>query len=201
MKRSFFQQYGEWIIIGLCLGGFLFGSILTSLTRDHWLAIIPWLDPDTFWKIEELDVNKRALFFLVIEKRLGAFFLFWLLSKSIFGRLVNVVFFFLQGFFVGLVMELMIIKYGIRGMFFYFGMIFPQGLCYLLGYFILGLLFWKRSKKVEVIRLHSGSVVLGKERSRGKLAFGLTMIIMGILLEVTVHPELIKKVSEALLQM
>lgn len=198
MKRSVFSKYSELIIIGLFLGGFLLGLVIISLTRESWLPVIPWLEPDFLWKIEEMSVDKRALFFFVSGKRLRAFFLLWLLARSFFPRAISSLFFLYQGFTAGMVMELLIIKYGLKGVGFYLGMVFPQALCYLPGYFLLGVFCLKKRNRVENVGFEGEE--RGKRRkSVRELMTGLGIIMIGIIMESFVNPELIKKLSEIML--
>ncbi|MBQ9991644.1 MAG: hypothetical protein IJP31_12025 [Lachnospiraceae bacterium] len=198
MKKSIFSAYGELIIIGLFLGGFLLGLMIISLTRESWLTVLPWLEPDFIWKIEQISVDKRALFFLVMGKRLRAFFLLWLLSRSRLNKAANLLFFSAWGFGTGMVMELFIIRYGLKGLVFYLGMVLPQALFYLPGFYFLGVSCLKRSGEKKYLEF-TEEMIRGRKRSRSKRMTGLEMILIGITIESLVNPEIIKKLSELLL--
>lgn len=193
MKKPFLSRYAELAIIVLFISGFLPGLFWVSLQRDSWIAAVPQLEPDFLWKIEQMSVDKRALFFLTGWKRLRAFFLLWLLSWSLLNKPFALLFFCYQGMSAGMVIELLWIKYGIKGFFFYFGMVFPQLLFYVPGFFLLGVFCLKKQgRQVEgVVRM---------KRSIREPLIGLGIVMIGIVLESYLNPEFLKKLSDFLLE-
>lgn len=89
-------------------------------------------------QIRELSVDKRVLFFVCLGKRMRDFLLLILLAYSSVNVFVNTLFFGVQGFYIGCVMELLAIQYGIDGLLLYAKMVFPQGLFYVWGFVTLG---------------------------------------------------------------
>jgi len=118
--------------------GFVSGAFTIALKQENRLITEGILNRDFIYKIEELTIDKRALFFLCLEKRLRAFLLLFLLAFSSVNIFTNVLFFFLHGLYIGSVMELLAIQYGIDGLFMYIKMVFPQGLFYSFGFVCLG---------------------------------------------------------------
>ena len=82
------------IVSGL---GFVFGIFCIAFKRENWLIADGILNQDFICKMERIVINKRALFFLCLEKRLGAFFMLFLLAFSSVNIWANVFFFFLNG--------------------------------------------------------------------------------------------------------
>ncbi|MDD7025844.1 MAG: stage II sporulation protein M [Lachnospiraceae bacterium] len=192
MRKSFFVKYSGLLLPLLFLLGFLSGVACICVFRDYWLTVITSLEPDFLWKIEQIDVDKSALFFLTLGKRLRAFFLLWILSYSLLKNPAATVFFFYSGACVGTVMELLAIKYGIRGLLFYLGMILPQALFYTPGYLLLGLFCLNRIRRNEEGKRE-------KRRKDYRIWMALGSVIIGILLESYVNPELLKMLAGFLL--
>ena len=118
--------------------GFLLGSAMVSLWQDNLLFQKNVLTPDFIYEISNLYVDKRALFFLCLKKRLRAFFVLILVSSSMWKWGIVLCFFGFHGFAVGSMVELLIIRYGWQGIILYFSATFPQNVFYVLGYSILG---------------------------------------------------------------
>lgn len=118
--------------------GFLLGVMMISLWQNNLFFQEQVLSSDFIYEINNLYVDKRALFFLCLKKRLCAFFIMLLLSTTIWNVAFVLLFFAFQGFAIGSIVEVLVIRYGWQGFGMYFLMVFPQCLCYLCGYFILG---------------------------------------------------------------
>ena len=118
--------------------GFLLGVMMISLWQNNLFFQEQVLSSDFIYEINNLYVDKRALFFLCLKKRLCAFFIMLLLSTTIWNVAFVLLFFVFQGFAIGSIVEILMIRYGWQGFAIYFLMVFPQCLCYLWGYFMLG---------------------------------------------------------------
>lgn len=193
MKKASWFSYRKALLLLLFTGGFSAGIVWVSLGREGWLLAALQLEPDFLWKIEQISVDKRALFFLTAGKRLSAFFLLWLLSYSLFGRAAVLGYFGYSGLCAGSVLELLMIKYGLKGLVFYFGLIFPQIIFYIPSYILVGNFCLKRA---------NGSTGEGrtiKKPFASGLWLGLGTLLIGIFLESYVNPEGIKILVKFLL--
>ena len=171
--------------------GFVSGIITIALRQENWLITEGILNQDFISKIEELIIDKRALFFLCLEKRLCAFFLLFLLAFSTVNVLTNVLFFFLNGLYIGSILELLTIRYGMQGILMYIVFVLPQGIFYVMGYLVLGC--W-------CLRLE-GNTIGQKNKKRdkvcqftekGRLVTAFFFVFIGIILESFVNLKLIK---------
>ena len=101
------NRISQLVLIGIIgVLGFLTGIFTIALWQENWLITEGILNQNYLSKIEELIIDKRALFFLCLEKRLCAFFLLFLLSFSTVNVVTNAGFFFLHGLYIGSVLEL-----------------------------------------------------------------------------------------------
>ena len=175
----------------ICVAGIITGIVTMAFWQKNWLITEGILNRDFISKIEELMIDKRALFFLCLEKRLCAFFLLFLLAFSSVNILTNVCFFFLNGLYIGSILEVLTIRYGMQGTFMYLLFVFPQGIFYTMGYLILGC--WclslvgnakgqKNKKRDKVCQF----------AVKGRLLIALFFVFIGIVLESFVNLKLLK---------
>ena len=178
-----------WIVM-LAVFGFLLGTLSIALRQEHWLIKEGILNQEFIFDIENISVDKRALFFFCLGRRIHAFFLLLLLSFSSVNIFINCVFFVINGFCAGSILELLIIRYGIQGLGMYFTLIFPQGMFYVLGFGILGCWCIKQEKNISNIQNKKvGKIKNMKNKKALVLSFFLIMI--GIIAESYVNPKII----------
>ena len=128
--------------------GFIIGVLTIGLKQENWLISGDILEQDFIYRIKELSIDKRALFFLCLGKRLRAFFILFLLAFSSVNRFSNVLFFILYGWYVGSIIELFAVRYGWQGIMMYLSLVLPQGILYVLGFVILGCWCWNLENMV-----------------------------------------------------
>jgi len=118
--------------------GFITGVFFVAFKENNTFLKDGILNKEFIAGIQELSVDKRVLFFLCLGKRMRDFLLLLLLAYSSVNVFFISLFFGVQGFYIGSVMELLAIQYGIDGLFMYIKMVFPQGLFYSFGFVCLG---------------------------------------------------------------
>lgn len=176
-------------IIALSVLGFVIGTLTIALRQENWLIHEGILNQEFICNIESISIDKRALFFLCLGRRIRAFFLLLLLSFSSVNIFMNCVFFLINGFYTGSILELFAIRYGMQGIGMYFTMVFPQGICYALGFGILGC--WCLNQ--EKIQGNVQNKKIGKLkniRSGKVLIMSFFMILIGIILESYINPKI-----------
>lgn len=152
------------------------------LWQENWLITDGILNLDYIYKIEELIIDKRALFFLCLEKRLRAFFLLFLLAFSSVNIFVNILFFFLHGLYIGSVMELLTVRYGIQGIGVYASLVLPQGIFYIVGFLVLGCWCWNMEKSPDGEQRKKKDKVQ-QFADKGRLFTAFICVCIGIILE------------------
>ena len=176
------------LILFMSVLGFITGVLTIALWQENWLVNEGILNQDFIYKIEDLNIDKRALFFLCFGKRLRAFFLLFLLAFSSVNVFTNVIFFFLNGLYIGSIMELFIIRYGMQGLLMYLFFVLPQGIFYMIGFLVLGC--WclgqervgnERRKKKEKIQT---------VKDQGRLGVSFMFVFVGIILESYVNSKI-----------
>lgn len=175
------------LIVFVVFVGFVAGVLSIALWKENWLISEGILNREFISDIITLKIDKRALFFLCLGKRMRAFFLLFLLSFSSVNLGVNFAFFLLNAFYAGSVVEILTIRYGMQGIAMYFTMVCPQGLCYILGFLILGCWCLKRERikrsprerKIQKIR---------KIENKKEVVVSWLLILVGIIIESYINP-------------
>ena len=176
------------VLITSCVG-FLTGVFVIALWQGNWLMQNNIMEPDFLEMVKNLNIDKRALFFLCLGKRLRAFFLLVLLSFSSLNIVCVLAYFGFCGFSIGSVLEVLIIRYGFQGVCLFFTFVLPQGVLYVLSAFIVGC--WclnsensvkgQRNKKIQKI-CHC--------KKKKLLILSLLMIFMGAYLESNINKKI-----------
>lgn len=157
--------------------------------QENWLIGEGVLNQDFIYEIEMLKIDKRAAFFLCLGRRIRAFFLLFLLAFSSVNFIVIISFFLLNGFFVGSVVEMFAIQYGIQGIAMYFTIILPQGIFYWIGFCLLGC--WCLSQEGREGSLKNQKIEkLRKIRNKRAVVVSFILILLGIIMESYVNPKI-----------
>lgn len=179
------------LLLIISILGFISGVLTIALWQENWLITDGILNQEYIYKIEELTIDKRALFFLCMGKRLRAFFLLFFLAFSTVNVFANVLFFFLSSLYVGSVIELLTIHYGMQGILMYLTLVLPQGLFYVLGYLTLGCWCLNMEKSGDEKTLKKKDKVQ-KFKDKGRLITAFLFVFIGIILESYVNLEIFK---------
>lgn len=179
----------SFLISVFCAAGFTVGVLAIAFFQENWLINEEILNQEFIYELEKLKIDKRAMFFLCLGKRSKAFFLLFLLAFSSVNIVITMSFFLINSFYVGSILEVLAIRYGMQGIAMYFTMIFPQGIFYCLGFGILGC--WclnqegregsMRNQKLEKIK---------RIRNKKALMISMFLVLLGIITESYVNPKL-----------
>ena len=174
------------VIFFISLLGFFIGVLTISLWQENLLLQNNIMEQEFWETISCLSVDKRALFFLCLEKRLGAFFLLFLLSFSSMNLIVVLFYFGYSGFAIGSIVELLVIRYGVKGLLLYLTFVFPQGLFYCLGTLILGC--WCLNSEIKVKGNRNRKVEKMKYgKNKKQLFVTILLILFGAYLESNIN--------------
>lgn len=162
-------------IVFVCIISFLFGTGMISLWQENLFFQKNILNVDFFREISNMYIDKRALFFLCLKERLGAFFIMLLMSSTIWNIAFVLFYFMLHGFAIGCVVEILIIRYGWNGVAIYLFTVLPQCILYVIGYLILGCWCLNREKAESKDNL--------AERKLGMIFVAFIINLLGIYIE------------------
>ena len=125
-------------IIFVCMFSFILGTTMVSIWQENIFFQKNIFNVEFLREISNVYIDKRALFFLCLKERLGAFFILFLVSSTIWNIVFEFSYFMLHGFAIGCVVEVLIIRYGWNGVIIYLSAVLPQCILYTIGYLILG---------------------------------------------------------------
>lgn len=176
-------------IIFLSILGFVAGVLMIALWQENWFIKEGIVNQNFITEIERMNIDKRALFFLCFGRRIRAFFLLFVLAFSSVNMITVMFFFLVNGIYMGSLMELFAIRYGMQGIAMYLSVILPQGISYVFGFWMLGC--W--CLKQEEIKGNAKDKKLNKLRNiknKRMLIISFILIMVGIILESYVNPKI-----------
>lgn len=178
------------VFLVLIICGFLVGVMFPFLFEEKMIVESDILNQDFLLQFNHMEIDKRALLFLCIKKRLGAFFLVWMLSYSSVNKFFAGVLIFIKSIYVGSMMEILALRYGIKGLWMYLALVSPQGIFYFLGLWLLGI--WCFEKTARSYK----KLYLSSERENRKILIAFILTILGVALESYINPEILKFIFE-----
>ena len=143
------------------------------------LTDIQVFTPDFFYKLENVTIDKKALFILALGRQLRTFFLLLLLSSTAMKKPLLYSYPILQGGFIGTTMDLLLILYGLTGMGIYILLVLPHGIFYFLSYSILLVQKLKEGEEEKEAYIF----LQKKKERRQKLFMALVLLVIGSITE------------------
>lgn len=174
------------LIVIIALSGFIIGVLTIVFGMEKQLLSQEIISQELLGQIKNLTIDKRAVFFLCLGKRLRVFLVLFLLAFSKVNVFVNFLFFFLNGFYMGSVMEVFAVRYGMQGIAAYLSLTLPQGIFYIIGFMLLGC--WCLNLEKITIS-HKNMEKIKKAGDRVRFIISFLMIFIGIVFESYVNPE------------
>ncbi len=154
------------------------------------------LDGEHLALLQDFEVNRLGLFEYVAGVRLRQFLFCVICALSSVGGLMAYSIMGLCGFEVGLLIFTLVYQYSMKGILLTFSMILPQGIFYAILFLIIFRKYWTSDKK----SCHN-EVTVKSERHRQRLdriktvVLGTLMFCIGILSEVYINPEIMRKIA------
>lgn len=166
----------------LSFAGFIAGVLFLSLRRENWILQQELMNQDFMDKIEKVKVDRAAYFFGCLLYRFKSFFLLFLLAFSTVNVISNVLFFSLYGFFAGVMMELLMMRYGIQGMWICLSAMLPHSVFYYWGFLQLGT--WCLNMENEKTHHRVSKITKLKHiKDRKRLWLAFTFVFLGCFAE------------------
>ena len=154
-------------------GGFLLGIAFVCLTYQTMVWNTDFLGRESFIRISQLEINKNGLFFYVICNRLECVAFLLLFSAAGMAGVVCMLFAGWSGITSGIMLTVLSIRYGIKGIFLFCGCIFPQQLFLIPGFWLLFEVCCIKKQKRHVV-------------------FSVAAIMVGCVVEAYINPVFLK---------
>ena len=178
------------------LTGFCVGMVFFYLTGGQNVGAGNLLDAEHLELMQNFEVNRSGLLEYVIGLRLRQFVFGLICALSSVGGLLAYSIMGWCGFEAGLILFTLVYQYGIKGILLTFSMFLPHGIFYCVLFLILFRRYWISDKK----SCHN-EVTIKRERMFQKIEKFKTVVLvfvllcLGILSEVYINPEIMRKVA------
>jgi stage II sporulation protein M len=189
------MQRGKVPYLPLFIIGLVLGVVLMNAGKSLFLDKTGLLDESSLYQMKYMTIDSNALFLYVLWNRLKIVLFLLILATTYLGVPVVGGAAVWYGFSGGMYLSALVIRYGMKGIFFALTSIFPQYLIYIPA--MLGLLLWceKLSRS-----LYTTDTVLPESTGRAAiLRRGVTLLmilaafLVGCLLESYVNPYFLSK--------
>lgn len=178
------------------LTGFCVGMVFFYLTEGKDAGAGSLLDSDHLALLQDFEVNRTGLFEYVTGLRLKQLMLGVICSLSSVGALLAYSVMGWWGFEVGLLIFSLVYQYGVKGILLTFAMLLPHMVFYGTVFLVLFRKYWVSDKKC----CHNEATINNKGQHRRweavkAIVLVLLMFCAGILCEVYINPEIMRKVA------
>lgn len=179
----------------LFLIGFFLGILIVNLGHDTWIGNGGLLGAEMMGRLKNSRPAGESLAGYILRYRLSSVCVLALVSTTIVGMPVLCVYICYTGLAAGCLLSVAVVRYGIRGLLFMAGVLFPQ--VFLLAPAYIGLFLW--AANVNQILYAPRTQLEGYERfgskfylKKGVQIVGITaVVIIGCLLESYVNPNIV----------
>ena len=182
----------------LFLIGFFMGILIVNLGYDAWVANGGLLGAEMMSRLKNSRPEGESLVGYILRHRLSAVCVLGLVSTTVVGMPVLGAYICYTGLAAGCLLSVAVVRYGIRGLLFMAGVLFPQALLLVPAY--ISLFLW--AADVNQTLYAPRTQLEGYERfgrqfyiKKGVQMIGITAVaIMGCLLESYVNPKIMQLV-------
>lgn len=194
LRRQFRIKNGYQMAY-LFLIGFFMGILIVNLGHDTWISNSGLLGTEMIGRLRNSRPDGESLVGYVLKHRLSAVCVLGLVSTTIVGMPVLSAYICYTGLAAGCLLSVSVVRYGIRGILFMAGAVFPQAVLLVPAY--IGLFLW--AANVNQILYAPRNQLEGYERfgrrfylKKGAQIVGITaVVIIGCLLESYVNPDIL----------
>lgn len=175
--------------------GLFLGIILVNMQHDVWVREDGLLNVSMLKQLQGSELDGNYLFAYIIRHRVVSMLAISVLASTMIGLPIVCGYVCYLGISAGCILSITVVRYGIRGLFFMAGSMFPQCLLFIPGYILLfhwGLdcnrKLYGKSDGLE------GRYLVGKQflfRKAAGLLGILFVIVCGCVLESYVNPKII----------
>ncbi len=173
------------------LAGFLIGVLYIYFNGTAGMEGNDFLSIRNLMQVKYMDIVYEDYFWYLFKKRLGIVLFLVICSLALPGRYILFGFLMVFGCSMGSMLSVLIMRYGLRGIVLFLGLILPQDIVYLPAFFawvylLTGWnegLFWKG----DAVKRNSGR----RRRILPKMLCLSGVTIIGVLLECYVNPNMI----------
>ena len=178
------------------LTGFCVGMVFFYLTRGKNASGGGLLDREHLMLLQNFEVNRPGFLEYVMGLRLKQLLFGVICALSSVGGLMAYFIIGWCGFGIGLMIFTLVYQYSMKGILLAFSMCLPQGIFYCILFLVIFRRYWVSDKKC----CHKEETIKGRGRHKKienfkKIILVLAVFIIGVLSEVYVNPEIVRKMA------
>lgn len=194
LRRQFRIKNGYHMTY-LFMIGFFMGILIVNLCHETWISNGDLLGTEMMSRLKSSRPDGESMVGYILRHRLSTVGILGLVSTTIVGMPALCIYICYTGLAAGCLLSVAVIRYGLRGLLFVAGALFPQGFFLIPAY--IGLFLW--AANVNQTLYARGTQLEGYERfSRHfylkkcvQMAGIATVVIIGCLLESYVNPSIL----------
>lgn len=181
-------------LTGFCLGMVFFYLSGMKLIGGQYFPSA--LSADSIAKLHDFDFYKAGLLEYVMYKRLGQLFFLLVCATSVLKSFFSYTILGWGGFEMGVMVFTLVYQYGLKGLLFSASLLVPHGIFFILVF----LLIFHKNQEGDEKTYHNCGVIT-ENRSHNKFTKVKKAIVIftlwftGILSEIYINPEIIKKIA------
>lgn len=193
LKHHISGQKVQWFYVFLL--GFFAGILIMNGGRETLLSRTGIFDEYSLYRMKYMTIDKGSFFLYVLQERMGTVLFMVMSATTVLGVAVVYGYAAWLGMSIGMLLSAIAIRYGLKGMFLFGGACLPQQLLYIPA--CLMLLQWCYDVCCRLYfpaRIFEGEYGTKKQiifRQLWRLIRIIGVVIMGILLESYVNPDII----------
>ncbi len=190
-------EASRWLLPFLI--GLFSGCLLWNGLGRNWLDKLELFSPATLERVGEYKIAQTSYFWYVLQDRLTFLWFLFLVSVTVMGAGLLYVLVAWVGFSTGILYMTAVLRYGLEGVFLVVVSCLPQYLFYVPAFFLAlntGYTFCKRIRRRGTGETPYKKTDLLYTGLRFLACHGL--VVVGVLLESYVNPELVTRVLTAL---
>lgn len=181
------------------LTGFCFGMVFFYLAGIKMIGgqyLPAALSTDNIVKLHDFDFNAAGLLEYVTYKRLGQFIFLLICATSFLRGAFSYAILGWGGFELGVMIFTLVYQYGLKGLLFSITLLIPHGIFFLVVFLLLFHGYWAGNEKTY----HNDNAVTEKGLHNKitkvkKAVIILVLWIIGMLSEVYINPEIVRKIA------
>lgn len=175
------------------MGGFLIGLALVYLGQQKIVENTGFLDSISVERVAQLEIDKSMFFVYSVRERIGPAALLVLLAAAGAGGLAVCLYLVWTGFCAGVILSVLSLRYGIRGLLLFLGGTLPQIFLLIPAYLMLFQWCVSFPGRSGMLKAGTGGKAVFKAVRLGSLLTAAVLLVLGCLAESYVNPVILRR--------
>lgn len=173
---------------------FIVGIITVFLVEDQFIDHETFLRIGTLERLQEIEVDATKMLYLCIRERIIGMLLLILFAFTNIGNVLLVFFVSGMGCMAGMLLEVLSLRYGIKGILLFVAGVFPQYLFYSLAFILLLQVKYQGAYHRMGSDYHKGMEQHEQIKKVVQLSGVLFIVFVGVLAESYINPSILLQI-------